>query len=120
VEKFLRVRGLLEPSGGAFGEFENKKDQQENMFVTGSSFIQKQIDQQTEDNLNSLIAEAEKHHDVEDLQGATVNYKDLLIESARKVLDPFAVEIGKELNYGQNPADPTKLLRTIDFLQKTA
>ncbi len=37
------------------------------MFVSGSSFIQKQIDQEKEDSLNNFIAEAEKHHDVEDL-----------------------------------------------------
>jgi hypothetical protein len=43
---------VLEPSGGAFGEFETKKDQQENMFVTGSSFIQSQIDQERMDSLN--------------------------------------------------------------------
>ena len=36
VEKFLRVRGIIEP----LGQFENAKDQNENKLVVGSSYLQ--------------------------------------------------------------------------------
>lgn len=47
-----------------------------------------------------------------ELDPATVNYKDCLQDSFKNIEDPFEREI-RELNYDQNPADPSALIKNI-------
>ena len=66
---------------------------------------------ETLNNLNAYLAETEKMNEIE-LDPATVNYKDCLQDSFKNIEDPFEREI-RELNYDQNPADPSALIKNI-------
>jgi hypothetical protein len=39
VEKFLKIRGVLEPSGGTHHGFETQKEERENFILVGSHYL---------------------------------------------------------------------------------
>ena len=61
--------------------------------------------------MNHFLAETEKMNELE-MDPSTVNYKDCLLESYKQIEDPFDREI-KELNYEQNPGEPSALIKNI-------
>ena len=52
------------------------------------------------------------------LSAATVNYRDCLLENFKEVQDPFGREIA-DIQYDQNPADTSQVIRNITFGEKT-
>lgn len=63
------------------------------------------------ESLNHFIVEHEKLIEI-NLDAATVNYRDLLLENFKEVQDPFGSEIA-DIQYDQNPADPSQVVRAI-------
>ena len=57
----MRVLGVLEPPGGSFNGFDTAKEELENQFVVGSSFLQEDgLDLNKLAALNSYLEETEK------------------------------------------------------------
>ena len=69
-----------------------------------SSFLQEQLDEEELSRLNAYLGETEQLQQVE-MDGATVAYKERLVEVFKDVEDPMGVMLG-EVNFEQNPADP--------------
>lgn len=82
------------------------------MFAVGSSYLQEQLNHEEVDTLNNYIEETEKL--VELKLDAKVNYKERIIETYKGVQDPFDIEVA-DLNYEQNPSEPTQPLRNLVF-----
>jgi hypothetical protein len=59
VEKFLRIRGILEPASGAFHGFDSLKEERENHFVVGSHYLQDKLESKNLEDLNKYLAETE-------------------------------------------------------------
>lgn len=66
------------------------------------------------DTLNKFLEESEKIPELV-LEPRTVNYKECLLESFKAIQDPFRREI-EDVNFDQNPNDPTQLQMMIKFM----
>lgn len=66
------------------------------------------------DTLNAFLEESEKVREFI-LDARTVNYKECLLDSFKLVQDPFKIEI-EDINFDQNPNDPSQLQMNIKFI----
>jgi hypothetical protein len=107
----MRIKGVIDLPASA--KFENKREEQEYQLSVGSSYLQNQLNSEEVDSLNEYIKEKERIVELH-LDAATVNYKDVLVQSYRGVEDPFETEIA-DLNYLQNPIDPSQVVREVVF-----
>jgi hypothetical protein len=97
AEKLLRIKGILEPLPDQAKQFETKKEELENFFAVGSSYLQESLDDDQVNTLNRFMLEYEKTIEVK-IDPITVNYRESLFETFRDVQDPFKTEID-DLNY---------------------
>jgi hypothetical protein len=67
--------------------------------------------------LNKFLEESEKIPELV-LEPKTVNYKECLLESFKAIQDPFRREI-EDVNFDQNPNDPTQLQMMIKFINNS-
>lgn len=67
-------------------------------------------------NLNKFLEESEKVIELV-LEPRTVNYKECLLESFKAIQDPFKIEI-EDINFDQNPNDPSQLQMNIKFINE--
>lgn len=116
VEKLLRIRGILEPLPGKQKQFENKKEEQENLLAVGSSYLQNQLNNDELEQMNNYLLESEKVQELV-LDARTINYKQCLLDSFKQVQDPFKIEI-EDINFDQNPNDPSQLQMNIKFINQ--
>ena len=88
------------------------------MFVCKSHFMQEDraLDDNALEELNKRMLDIETIQKVELDQ--TAIKKDKLVDIYRQVADPFGREIA-QLDYLENPADPTKLIKTVEFSKLT-
>ena len=72
--------------------FDNVKDEDEYNHSVGSSYLQEALNSEEVEAYNNYITEKEKIVEL-NLDVASINYKDCLIDSYRGVEDPFGTEI---------------------------
>jgi hypothetical protein len=81
--------------------------------AVGSSYLQENLNNEEVEELNKYIWEKERIVELQ-LDPATVNYRECLTDTFRGVEDPYSSDI-TDLNYNQNPTDPSKVIREIKF-----
>jgi hypothetical protein len=117
VERLLIVKGVLE-GDSVLSKPLDKKEELENELANGSSFLQNQLNDEEITALNNYLEEKERKVELQ-LDPATINYRDCLLDSYRGVEDPYQTEIA-ELNYNQNPVDPSFVIREVVYKKVAA
>lgn len=82
--------------------------------AVGSSYLAEDLNYDEVDTLNKFLEETEKVPELV-LEPHTVNYKECLLESFKAIQDPFRREI-EDINFDQNPNDPSQLQMNIKFI----
>ena len=110
AENFLISRGIIPV---------DKIDRQlkETFKLTNESsfFNADRLDDELVEKLNTQIKEMNALEEVE-LDAATVNYKQSILDIYRSIQDPFGTEIiSEQFDYEQNPSDPSKPQKTMEL-----
>ena len=109
----MKIKGVIDPSTTSGKRFDNPKDEMEHELAVGSNFLQENLNYEEVETLNKYIWEKERIVELH-LDPATINYRECLVDTFKGVEDPFSTEIG-DLNYDQNPTDPSQVIRNIVF-----
>ena len=114
MEKLLKLRGILEPTGPDGKAFDSKKEENDYILSVGSNYLQNGLNSDEVDKLNQYLEESEKVQEYQ-IDARTVNYKECLLQSFKQIQDPFKIEL-EDINFDQNPNDPSQLQMNIKFI----
>ena len=80
-----------------------------------SNYLVEVLDNDELQQMNKYLEESEKLNELV-LEPKTVNYKELILESFKRVNDPYQNQI-VDINFDQNPNDPSQLQMNVQYFK---
>lgn len=81
-----------------------------------SNYLVEALDNDEVEQMNKYLEESEKLNELV-LEPKTVNYKELILESFKRVNDPYQNQI-VDINFDQNPNDPSQLQMNVQYFKQ--